>query len=59
MKPCMREANDGKNSQHFQTVDKESVFSISPSSGKFQPDASFEFEISSSSTKVRIEQVYI
>ena len=55
----MREINDGKNSQHFQTVDKESVFSISPSSGEFHPDASFEFEISSSSTKVRIEQVYI
>ena len=48
----MRETDDDKNRQYFQTVDKDSPFKISPSSGKFQPDAIFDFEISSSSTKV-------
>lgn len=52
MKPCMRETDDDKNSQRLQAVDKDSAFGISPSSGKFHPDASFDFEISSSSTKV-------
>ena len=52
MKPCMRGTEDDKNRQQSQAIDKHSVFSISPSSGEFQPDASFQFEVMSSPTEV-------
>jgi hypothetical protein len=53
MKPCMKETENDKNRQECQAIDKHSVYSISPSSGKFQPDASFEFEVTSSPIEVR------
>ncbi|CAB4016963.1 Hypothetical predicted protein, partial [Paramuricea clavata] len=52
MKPCMKETENDKNRQESQAIDKHSVYSISPSSGKFQPDASFEFEVTSSPIEV-------
>ena len=47
----MRQMENDKDRQ--QSTDERSVFSISPCSGEFQPDASFEFDVMSSPTQVR------
>jgi hypothetical protein len=52
----MRQTENDKNRQQ-QSIDKNSVFSISPCSGEFQPDGSFEFGVMSSPTEVYVRWV--
>ena len=52
MKPRMRKIETDNNKQQPQVIDKNTVFSITPSSGEFKPDASFEFEVTSSPAQV-------
>ncbi|XP_028403887.1 deleted in lung and esophageal cancer protein 1-like isoform X2 [Dendronephthya gigantea] len=50
MKPRMRSCKNDKNRQF--APEKHSVFSIKPSSGVFQPDVGFQFEVTSSPTEI-------
>ena len=55
MKPCMRarDIENDKNRMQSHAMDEKSVFAITPNSGEFQPDASFQFDVTSLPSEVQ------